>query len=138
MKIISKIIKWHRNRNLIEGSTDNAQICKLLEEVTELYAASRPNIPSAQLAGELRGMITELEYKGRIKTDDGSGLADAIGDIVVVLVNICTRNTLSLLDCVKSSYKVIKDRKGEMRNGQYVKYEDFTEEEKLAYDKKTK
>jgi hypothetical protein len=29
----SRIIQWHQNRNLIEGSTDHQQFEKLLEEV---------------------------------------------------------------------------------------------------------
>ena len=31
-----KIVQWHRDRNLFDGSTDHQQFEKLLEEVEEL------------------------------------------------------------------------------------------------------
>jgi hypothetical protein len=132
-KVIKKIIEWHSLRNLLEGSTDQAQFVKLMEEISEVYASIRPNVPAPQLAGELRGIITDLEYKNKIKSDDGSGLADGIGDVNVVLINIAERNGLSLEDCLKASYKEIKDRKGLSKNGIYVKYEDLTDEEKARF-----
>ena len=34
--LIDKVKQWHKDRNLIEGSTDAAQHTKLVEEVKEL------------------------------------------------------------------------------------------------------
>ena len=91
--LINKAIKWHRDRNLIDGSTDAAQYTKLVEEVKELET----NILLSQ------------------------PVADDIGDILVVLINIATRNNLSLFDCLNHAYNDIKDRKGKMVNGVFVK-----------------
>ena len=34
--ITNKIAQWHHDRNLIDGSTDQAQFLKLIEETGEL------------------------------------------------------------------------------------------------------
>jgi len=90
---IDKIRQWHHDRNLIEGSTDTAQFTKLLEEVTEL----RSNIVS------------------------GKDIRDDVGDIIVVLINLCERNNLTLAECLEVAYNDIKDRKGKMVDGIFVK-----------------
>ena len=91
--LINKAIQWHHDRNLIDGSTDAAQHTKLVEEVKELET----NILLSQ------------------------PVADDIGDILVVLINIATRNNLSLFDCLSHAYNDIKDRKGKMVDGVFVK-----------------
>ena len=90
---VDDIVNWHYDRNLIEGSTDKDQYLKLLEEVFELQT----NI-----------------MKGRPVIDD-------IGDIIVVLINIAERNGLTLKDCLDHAYNDIKDRKGRMIEGIFVK-----------------
>ena len=88
-----KIVSWHHNRNLINGSTDHQQFEKLLEEVEEL----RKNIEHSQC------------------------VIDDIGDIIVVLINIAHRNKYTLSECMEHAYGDIKDRKGQMVNGLFVK-----------------
>ena len=88
-----KIIQWHKDRNLIEGSTDAAQFTKLLEEVDELGV----NIVMSQ------------------------PVIDDIGDIIVVLINIAERNGLTLWECMYHAYNDIKYRKGKMVGGVFVK-----------------
>ena len=92
--LIDKVKQWHHDRNLIEGSTDLQQFNgKLLEEVKELET----NILLSQ------------------------PVADDIGDILVVLINIATRNNLSLSQCLQVAYDDIKDRKGKMVDGVFIK-----------------
>jgi len=91
--LIDKVKQWHRDRNLIEGSTDAAQHTKLVEEVKELET----NILLSQ------------------------PVIDDIGDCLVVLINIAERNGLSLFDCLSHAYNDIKDRKGKMVDGVFVK-----------------
>ena len=89
----NKIIQWHKDRNLIEGSTDVAQYTTLREEVDELGV----NIVMSQ------------------------PVIDDIGDIIVVLINIAERNNLSLWECMYHAYNDIKYRKGKMVDGIFVK-----------------
>jgi NTP pyrophosphatase (non-canonical NTP hydrolase) len=87
------IKQWHRDRNLIDGATDKDQLAKLIQEM-----------------GELSDNICK-----------GKDVADDIGDMIVVLINIAERNNLSLTDCVNHAYNDIKDRKGKMIDGIFVK-----------------
>ena len=48
-------------------------------------------------------------------------IKDAIGDIIVVLTNLATLNNLKVEECINAAYKEIKDRKGKMVNGTFVK-----------------
>jgi uncharacterized protein YabN with tetrapyrrole methylase and pyrophosphatase domain len=94
-KLIEKVVQWHYDRNLIEGSTDKAQMGKLYEEVKEL---------------------NESVYYNKSPVDD-------IGDIMVVLINIAERNGLTLEQCLEHAYNDIQHRKGKMVNGVFVKEE---------------
>ena len=87
------IRKWHHDRNLIDGANDKDQLAKLIQEM-----------------GELRDNIC----KGRDIKDD-------IGDMIVVLINIAERNNLSITECLDQAYNDIKDRKGQMIDGVFVK-----------------
>ena len=85
--------QWHHDRNLIFGSRDHIQYEKLQEECQELAL----NIENSQ------------------------SVVDDIGDIIVVLINIAERNHLTLTDCLEHAYNDIKDRKGTMVDGIFVK-----------------
>ena len=85
--------QWHRDRNLIDGSTDKDQYMKLIQE-----------------AGELSDSLCK-----------GKDIKDDIGDIMVVLINIMVRNNLTMQECLAVAYEDIKDRKGKMIDGVFVK-----------------
>ena len=53
----------------------------------------------------------------------GNDIADDIGDILVILINIMLRRGLSLQQCLEVAYNDIKDRKGKMVDGIFVKEE---------------
>lgn len=95
-ELVNLIRQWHRDRNLIDGATDKDQVCKLIQEVGEL---------------------SDNVCKGR-------SVADDIGDCIVVLINIAERNGLRLDECLAHAYNDIKDRKGKMVDGIFVKEED--------------
>ena len=89
----SKIKQWHYDRNLIDGANDKDQVCKLIQEVGEL---------------------SDNVCKGKDITDD-------IGDCIVVLTNIMERHGLTLQECMQCAYDDIKDRKGKMVDGIFIK-----------------
>ena len=92
------IKKWATDRNL-DKADPKAQMVKLLEEL-----------------GELASGIN----KGRKEQ-----IIDSIGDIYVVLVILSLQLGLDIKDCIKAAYNEIKDRKGKMINGTFVKEEDL-------------
>lgn len=93
--LMERVAKWHYDRNLIEGSNDQAQFIKLIEE-----------------AGELAGNLA----RGRKQL-----IADDIGDMIVVLINIAERNSLSIKSCLEHAWGDIQYRKGKMVDGVFVK-----------------
>lgn len=92
-ELINKVKEWHYARNLIDGSTDKAQFIKLVEEL-----------------GELQDNIMA-----------GTDFKDDIGDMLVVMINLCERNNTTLEDCLEVAYNDIKDRTGKMVDGVFVK-----------------
>ena len=94
---IDNVIQWHIDRNLIEGSTDKDQVLKLMQEL-----------------GELSDSVCK-----------GKDIKDDIGDMLVVMLNIATRNGVTLSECLARAWDDIKDRKGKMVDGIFVKEEDL-------------
>ncbi len=92
-ELIKKVAQWHHDRNLIEGASDKDQFCKLIQE-----------------AGELSDNICK-----------GKDISDDIGDMIVVLINIAERNNLTLEECLERAWDDIKDRKGKMVDGIFIK-----------------
>lgn len=97
------IEQWFYDRNLVAGSTAFKQFKKTEEEIDELYQA--------------------------IVDNDREGVKDGIGDVVVTLIGIGLQYNLSLTECVEHAYNEIKDRKGKMIDGIFVKEEDLKDEE---------
>ena len=91
----SRVRKWAKDRNLIEGSTPRLQMTKLFEECEELSHA--------------------------LQDDDKPEIIDAIGDIQVVLGVICAQLGLSIDECREAAWEQIKDRKGKMVDGVFLK-----------------
>ena len=100
LDLIFLVKNWHQDRNLIHGATDKDQVCKLIQEVGEL---------------------SDNVCKGKDVRDD-------IGDCIVVLINIAERNNISLTECLEQAYRDIKDRKGRMVDGVFVKEADELED----------
>lgn len=124
--MVNNFAQWHHDRNLVDGATDNAQFEKLLEEVIELYMCINPGRLPSDATNEIMEMVARLHHKGRIKTEgDKSNLPDAVGDINVVLVNYSERHEFTMLDAFNRSWGDIKDRKGKMINGMFVKESDL-------------
>ena len=90
-----RIRQWASDRNLIEGSTPWSQMLKLIEEAGELGDALR------------KSNIAEIK--------------DAIGDIQVVLAVMCAQLGIDVDECREIAWNEIKDRKGKMVDGMFVK-----------------
>lgn len=95
MSRFDDIRQWAQDRNLIEGSDSFRQVTKLLEE-----------------AGE----IAQGVAKGRV-----ADIADGIGDAIVVLTVLAAQNDIQIETCIELAWEQIKDRKGRMVNGVFIK-----------------
>lgn len=94
----AKVKTWSETRGIYQHSTANAQLLKAFSEMGEL---------------------ADAEAKQRRNEQ-----ADAVGDVLVCLINYCHMKDLSIVGCLESAYEVIKDRKGKMvYGGVFVKEE---------------
>ena len=120
---------WHHERNLVDGATNESQSVKGFEEFCELMQAIHKKNTPEELVSMMKDMLDDLLTKGRIKTDESTktiaALMDAIGDNNVVFVNYGEREGFTLGQCFANSWVDIKDRKGKMINGTFVKESDL-------------
>lgn len=122
----AKIAQWHEDRNLINGATDNSQFKKFIEEGIELYATLNPTFTSNEIRIRLQNMIQELYDNDRIQqAPEGKTIEDDVGDINVVLINLLERNGFTMQQCLEVAWNDIKDRKGKMIDGVFVKEADL-------------
>jgi len=89
------IRNWADERGLYENGDTKTQSLKLVEEVGETCRA--------------------------ILKEDYEEITDGIGDCVVVLTNLAELHGVSIEECIEKAYNEIKNRKGKMANGTYVK-----------------
>lgn len=129
---LERVAGWHHDRNLIAGATNDAQFGKLLEEMMELYMTLNPNVEPDVAVGGVKLHLENLLAKGRIKkAPEGKSVKDDIGDCIVVLVNIAEREQVTIQECVETAWEDIKDRKGKMINGVFVKEADLVSDPTL-------
>jgi len=95
LKMFENIREWAEQRGLYEKGDAKTQLIKLQEEMGELAKATLEN--------------------------DKPEIIDAIGDMVVVLTNLAHLNEVHIETCISAAYNEIKDRKGKMNNGTFVK-----------------
>lgn len=95
---VEQVLEWATLRNIIKGSTPLAQFAKAVSEVGELGDAL------------LKNNKDEVE--------------DAIGDTLVVLINLAAMCQTDLYSCLYKAFEQIKDRRGVMFNGVFVKEAD--------------
>jgi NTP pyrophosphatase (non-canonical NTP hydrolase) len=89
------IRKWAEDRGLYDKGNPMTQYIKLQEEAGELAKA--------------------------LLKDDQPEVIDAIGDMIVVLTNLAHQRGVTVEYCIESAYNEIKDRKGSMQGGTFVK-----------------
>ena len=71
-------------------------------------------------------VVEELgELAEGINKDKSEQVKDSLGDVLVTLILLAEDLNLNLLDCLNSAWNEIKDRKGEVKNGSFVKEEDL-------------
>ena len=72
-------------------------------------------------------MVKLVEEVGELSKalleNDEHEIQDAIGDIVVVLTNLARLKNYYIEDCIAQAYNEIKNRKGKIINGTFIKDE---------------
>lgn len=92
----SDIIRWSEARKIIPNATPASQLMKAVSEIGELCDAEGKK--------------------------DIEAIQDAVGDVMVCLINYCALRDIHLVDCMELAYDQIKNRKGTlMADGTFVK-----------------
>ena len=89
------VLQWAEERGLLKAENAPRQMLKLMEEVGELAGAMAKN-----------------------KQGD---IVDAIGDCTIVLIILAKQLGYDYEQCLVDAYNVIKERKGKLINGVFVK-----------------
>ena len=70
-------------------------------------------------------MKKQANWRRRISRNEMMRGKDAVGDILVVLTIYCQQKGWSIAECFQMAWNEIKDRKGKMVDGSFVKEEDL-------------
>lgn len=100
-KLIEEVQCWAKDRELNQ-SDPHAQGLKIAEELGELFEAFLKEHRDDEL--------------------------DAVGDIQVTLIIYCLQRGIDYKECLADAYSVIKNRKGKMIDGTFIKQEDLKNE----------
>jgi len=101
------------------------------------WAEARKIIPNAKPYSQLLKAVSEMgELADAENKGDLPAVKDAVGDVVVCLINYCALKDIDLVHCLKGAYDEIKHRKGTlMPSGVFVKEDiDFPEEDMTGYE----
>ena len=91
-----EVIRWAEARKIIQTATPVSQLLKAVSEIGELCDA-----------------------EGK---QDQLAIEDAVGDVLVCLINYCALRQLDMTRCLAGAYEQIKHRKGTlMQDGTFVK-----------------
>ena len=92
----TEIINWAQDRKIIPNSTPVAQYMKAQSEMGELADA--------------------------LMKKDMDATKDAVGDVLVCLINMCALLDIDMVECLDGAYNQIKHRKGTLLpSGVFVK-----------------
>lgn len=144
-------IKWSGDRNILKGSTIENQQLKGLEEIGETARwILKNNIPEIkdgigdafvciinvmEMKGKSFKSLTELKlieegeiFKYMLNSSPFELLINAINDECLDSLNaLCINLNLDFTECCNLAYNEIKDRKGKMINGTFIKEADMLE-----------
>lgn len=95
-QLITNVKQWANDRNLIDGGCPKAQTLKCVSEV-----------------GELADSVNKQK-----------DIRDDIGDVLVTLIILAEMHDLNLDECLCVAYDDIKDRKGILLDGVFIKESD--------------
>ena len=90
------VLQWAEARRIVPNATPVSQLLKAVSEIGELCDAEGKK--------------------------DRDAIIDAVGDVLVCLINYCALHDINMTDCLASAYEQIKNRKGTlMPDGTFVK-----------------
>lgn len=93
-----QVVKWFYDKGLINKDNSTKQLCKVIEEI-----------------GELSGAILKENKEEEL---------DSFGDVLITLIGLAEMRKVNLLECLEMAFNVIKDRKGVVKDGTFIREKD--------------
>lgn len=137
---------WAHDRNIIDGLTPHSQFVKLVEEFSEISDDPLDGIGDSlvvmTIICEMRGIKLEslmgtpsvnskdsfpLHALGLLAGDIARGrcIINSMQNLLSVIHNYCVFYHVKIIDCLDQAWNEIKDRKGIVREGVFIKSEDL-------------
>jgi len=135
--------KWASDRDIYAQSTEEKQVDKFHEEAKE-FEDGTTDRERKDAIGDMAVCIINAqvfqgaENRGPINLDSIKSLVD-LGDYTVAMIALemlANHKGYSFCECLEMAWSEIKDRKGMMVDGLYVKYSNLTPEQKKELDKR--
>lgn len=118
-QIMSKYVEDIFNNNNKQSYETLAR--KIINRFTKIGIVKPENVKT-----QFMKVTEELgELAEGINKDKPEQVKDSLGDVLVTLILLAEDLNLNLLDCLNSAWNEIKDRKGEVKDGSFVKEEDL-------------
>lgn len=104
-----KILEWADIHDLLHEENSGKQFLKFVEEVFE-FKTEMDNV---------------LSYTDPYVDEAIERMELEMGDVFVTLIILCKQLEIEPMECLELAYEKIKNRKGETRNGMFIKAEDL-------------
>jgi uncharacterized protein YihD (DUF1040 family) len=112
-----QVLDWAEAKGIISASNPIKQLTKTQEELDETMLAlqkikhlEEPDLSFVDIKDK---MALEQTYRAEVE--------DGIGDMLVTIIILAELAGLNSVDCLNLAYDEIKDRKGKMVDGLFVK-----------------
>jgi hypothetical protein len=142
-----KVENWARVRGIYEESTEAHQQAKALEEIGE-YLTAETDEERMDAIGDIAVCIVNAAYFTGEPLKMHETTTDYIGCVARSLIGsyymqalcelkCCARyESLGFNKCLEAAWNEIKDRKGMMVDGKYVKWENLTDEQREEFERR--
>lgn len=136
-----KVENWAEVRGIYEQSTENKQILKFAEELGE-YLIAETEKEKMDAIGDMAVCIVNANKFNDLPINIiGSRYGSGIGDLCVLvrlrnysaaieqLMGVAYIASVEFEDCLEMAWNEIKDRKGMMIKGLFVKWDNLTQDQ---------
>lgn len=117
-----KILDWAEERGILDASNPVKQLSKTQEELDETMDAL---IKIKDLHNAEQPALIDVGNKQAILDQYNAEVVDGIGDMLVTIIILAELCGFDSTECLQVAYDEIKNRKGEMRDGLFVKEENL-------------
>ena len=113
------VIKWAKDKEIFSKSDPLKQLSKTQEELDETLSALKM-LQQIDVDRENNQELIPSDHEQR-EIEALFEAKDGIGDMLVTIIILAEMLGFSSVECLETAYNVIKNRKGVMQDGLFVK-----------------